>query len=104
MNLFKNLPVDSSQEDFQDIVKSNNVRIERIVSFGQSSPETGWYDQDEHEWVCVLEGFGEIEYDSGECFRLEKGDTLLIARHQKHRVIATAQDSETIWLAVFFTE
>lgn len=47
-NLFTNLPNDLSNEVFTDLVTSHSVRIERIVSSGQSSPESGWYDQDEN--------------------------------------------------------
>ncbi|GDY27985.1 cupin [Agarivorans sp. Toyoura001] len=55
-NLFAKLPTDVNQEHFNDLLKSEHVRVERIVSYGQSSPEQGWYDQDENEWVIVLEG------------------------------------------------
>jgi cupin 2 domain-containing protein len=41
------------------------VRIERILSRGHASPESGWYDQDEHEWVIALRGRGRLEFDDG---------------------------------------
>jgi cupin 2 domain-containing protein len=101
-NLFANLPTDLSTEAFSDIVNAENVRVERIVSFGHHSEADFWYDQDEHEWVLIVEGYGEVEYDDGRTFALNKGDHLLIPKHQKHRVNATASGEHTIWLAVFF--
>ncbi|MCG8344743.1 MAG: hypothetical protein MI685_06225 [Chlorobiales bacterium] len=53
-NIFSSLPEDMSNEVVEDLVRSATVRIERIVSDGHSSPESGWYDQDESEWVIVL--------------------------------------------------
>ena len=52
-NIFSSLPEDLPKEVVEYLVRSSNVRIERIVSHGCSSPETGWYDQDESEWVIV---------------------------------------------------
>ncbi|WP_299586643.1 cupin domain-containing protein [uncultured Microbulbifer sp.] len=101
-NIFAQLPIDTNREHFSGIVKSKNVRIERIVSFGQSSPEKGWYTQDEHEWVMVLSGYGDIELGSGRVVRLKKGDFLEIKAGQKHRVLATAQGIATVWLAIFY--
>lgn len=101
-NLFTNLPNDLSNEVFTDLVTSHSVRIERIVSSGQSSPESGWYDQDENEWVLVLEGFGSILFEDGTERMLNKGDYLTIPAHQKHKVSKTDPDNLTIWLAVFY--
>ncbi|BBM01761.1 cupin domain-containing protein [Microbulbifer sp. GL-2] len=101
-NIFFQLPKDKSLEHFSDIVKSDIVRIERIVSNGQSSPEQGWYNQEEHEWVIVLSGYGILEFDGGERVRLEAGDFLEIRAGRLHRVVETCVDQATIWLAIFY--
>ena len=101
-NLFSEIPKDIPEEIFEDIVSTSNVRIERIVSKGQSSPETGWYDQDEHEWVLVLSGQGVIGFEDGSEVTLSSGDYLNIKAHQKHKVVRTAVDEATVWLAVFY--
>lgn len=103
-NLFSCIPPFLDHEQFRDIVKTDQIRIERIVSYGQSSPEQGWYEQDENEWVMVLTGFGIIEYDNGERFELKQGDYLNVAAHQKHRVTATSDKEPTVWLAVFYPD
>lgn len=47
MNLFKDLPNNLDEEVFEDLLTHKNLRIERIVSTGQTSPKSGWYDQEE---------------------------------------------------------
>lgn len=101
-NLFSEIPKDIPNEIFEDIITTQNVRIERIVSKGQSSPVSSWYDQDEHEWVLVLSGQGVIGFEDGSEVILNPGDYINIAAHQKHKVIRTSSDEATVWLAVFY--
>lgn len=98
-NLFQNIPESSEDELFQTIVESKNIRIERILSYGQKTPEDYWYDQEEEEFVLLLEGEAKIEYENREIYHLKRGDTLFIKAHQKHKVVYTA--NPTIWLAIF---
>jgi cupin 2 domain-containing protein len=101
-NLFDDIPDDLPQELFSELLKRENLRIERIVSCGHTSPESGWYDQNENEWVLVLKGYGVIEFDDGRLLTLDPGDHLDIPAHQRHRVRATKPDGVTIWLALFY--
>ncbi len=57
-NIFSSIPEHIQEEIFKDLLKTDHIRIERILSQGQASPAKGWYDQAEHEWVMVLEGSG----------------------------------------------
>ncbi|MCA0937458.1 cupin domain-containing protein [Vibrio alginolyticus] len=102
MNLFANLPDDITEETFEDLLCHETLRIERIVSHGQTSPAEGWYDQKEHEWVLVLKGSGELTFENGAVKRLEAGDHINIPAHTKHKVSWTAPGQATIWLAVFY--
>jgi cupin 2 domain-containing protein len=101
-NIFSNIPSELPNEIFEDIILTENIRVERIVSNGQTSPDTGWYDQRENEWVIVLSGYGVIEYLNGDKITLKQGDYLSIKAHQKHRVIETSFDEKTVWLAIFY--
>ncbi|MEH6451691.1 MAG: cupin domain-containing protein [Psychromonas sp.] len=102
-NIFSDIPSQLPNEIFEDILITEKLRIERIVSNGQSSPDTGWYDQDEIEWVMVLSGYGVIEYINGDKVTLKQGDYLHIKAHQKHRVIETSSNEKTVWLAIFYS-
>ncbi len=101
-NIFSNIPSELSSEIFEEIINTEKLRIERIVSKGHVSPDRGWYDQVENEWVIVLSGNGEIEYINGDKIMLKQGDYLHIKAHEKHRVVATSTDEPTVWLAIFY--
>lgn len=100
-NFFSDIPEFLSEELMQTITTSAEMRIERIVSQGQNSPENFWYDQPENEWVIVLAGSAVLEFVDEE-IKLCMGDYLLIPAHKKHRVKWTDPDQQTIWLAVFY--
>lgn len=102
MNFFENIDINKNKEIVDIIHNKNNVRIERIISTGQISPDNFWYDQDENEWLILLDGEAEIEYIDNSTIFLQKGDYLLIPAHKKHRVKYTEIDTNTIWLAIFF--
>ncbi|MEM1369277.1 MAG: cupin domain-containing protein [Cyanobacteria bacterium P01_H01_bin.15] len=101
-NIFEKIPSDISNEVFELLAQKNGVKIERIISKGHSSPETGWYDQDQSEWVIVLKGAAEISFENGSVVGLNEGDYLLIEPHEKHKVTNTSTNPETIWLAVHY--
>ena len=104
-NLFDRLPLTSPQESIDVLVQNGNVRIERIVSTGQSSPDRFWYDQDEAEWVVLLQGEAELRFQDGsEPLRMKKGDFVHLAAHRKHRVEWTSDREPTVWLAVFYSD
>lgn len=100
-NIFENINLDKNSEEFIEILKNKDIKIERIVSNGQTSAEDFWYDQEENEFVLVLEGFAILEFEDKEV-ELKKGDFLNIEAHRKHRVKYTSKDKPTIWLAIFY--
>jgi len=99
MNIFDLPPLPLPNELTTILAKSVNVRIERIVSTGQTS---GWYDQAETEFVALLEGNAIIEYLNDKTVTLSKGDTLLIQPHESHKVSYTSTEPPCVWLCVFY--
>ncbi|NOU35889.1 MAG: cupin domain-containing protein [Kiritimatiellaceae bacterium] len=100
-NLFDPIPEQSQKELFTKLLSTDNIRIERIVSFGQGSSAGFWYEQAENEWVLLLEGSAQIRFDDG-LVDLAPGDYLNIQAGERHRVEKTAADGQTVWLAVFY--
>ena len=100
-NIFDEIPVDKTEEKFFEIFKNETIKIEKIVSNGQKSPQNFWYEQEKNEFVLVLEGFAIVEFEDFEV-ELKKGDCLNIKAYQKHRVKFTSQTEPTIWFAVFY--
>ena len=101
-NIFSRLPDYLESEVCEDLLKSEHLRIERILSKGQTSPESGWYDQEENEWVLVLQGAGTLIFEDGRRVHLSAGDYLHIPSHDRHRVSWTDPDQITVWLAIFY--
>ena len=103
-NLFDNIPDDLPEERFSVLAETENVKIERIVSDGHSSPKDFRYDQEQDEWVLLVSGSAvlSIEKDAGvEQVELTTGDHLFIPAHTRHRIESTCETEKTIWLAVF---
>jgi cupin 2 domain-containing protein len=102
-NIFNDIPSNLSKEILDEIISTDKIRIERIISKGQTSPENFWYDQEENEWVIVIKGKSKLKIiDEDELIELNEGDYINIPSHKKHRVEWTDPESETIWLAVFY--
>ncbi len=100
-NLLENLPTNLADEVIEKLVDHSNVRIERIVSHGQSSPDGIWYDQSQDEFVVLLSGSAKLQFDDeAQIVPLRPGDYLNIPAHRKHRVHWTSQSEPTIWLAI----
>ncbi len=102
-NIFAEIPDNLNDELIEAILQAPGLRIERIVSHGQSSPEGFWYDQDDNEWVILLKGSAGLLFEGQEdVLALKPGDYIRIDRHQRHRVEWTDPDKETVWLAIHY--
>jgi cupin 2 domain-containing protein len=88
-------------EKFFEIFKNDVIKIEKIVSNGQKSPEDFWYEQKENEFVLLLKGNAILEFEN-ESLVLNEGDAVNILAYQKHRVRQTSLEEPTIWLAIFY--
>lgn len=98
-NLFE-IPDLGIDNEFSEILAEGDIRIERIVSTGQITPEGQWYDQEVDEWVVLLNGEARLLFEDREEISLTKGDYILIKAHEKHRVIHTSTQPPCIWLAI----
>lgn len=102
-NLLDGLPTNLAREDSKTLLEAANLRLVRIVSTGQATPEGQWYDQDENEWVMVVTGKARIGFEDGEPERvLGPGDYVCIPAHRRHRVEWTDPDETTVWLALHY--
>jgi cupin 2 domain-containing protein len=102
-SFFDNIPAELPDELFETLVAADRVRIERIVSRGQASPEGFWYDQEENEFVLVLRGSAGLRMESEDApLVLRPGDYVDIPAHVRHRVEWTDPSGATIWLAVHY--
>jgi len=102
-NIFQvhDLP-EGDKEKFENLCQGKGIKIERIISNGQSTPIGQWYDQPNSEFVVLLQGEASIEFQTGQKNDLSSGDYLLIPAGLKHRVTFTGQNPPCIWLAIHF--
>jgi cupin 2 domain-containing protein len=101
-NIFDDVPENLDSEIIDSLLDSENIKIERIISKGHTSPETGWYDQANNEWVILLKGSAVLAFADNTTTKLRTGDYVNIPAHQKHKVSWTDPDTETIWLALHY--
>jgi cupin 2 domain-containing protein len=103
-NLFSSTCPPPGEERVEQLIAGERWRLERIHSCLASSPEGFWYDQSESEWVLLLRGSAQLQFeDEPQPRDLCVGDTLLISPHRRHRLITTDPDPGTLWLALFWS-
>jgi cupin 2 domain-containing protein len=103
-NIFRDIPSHSADEKLETLLARPGLRIERIVSTGQASPPGFWYDQPQDEWVILLRGSAGLLVEAEAERTLGPGDFVFLPAHRRHRVVWTAADEPTVWLAVHFGE
>ena len=101
-NIFKNIPTHLNEELFEDIISKDGFKVQRIVSEAHTTSEGEWYDQDDNEWVLVLQGSAIISFQNEDDVKLEVGDHLNIPANKRHRVSWTSEDEKTVWLAIHY--
>jgi len=94
-NLYSDAAPPSSGERFETLLQTGPLRVERIVS--SCRPDTALYDQEQDEWVMLLEGRAILEVQ-GNPMTLVRGDALFLPAHTPHRVLETSDGA--LWLAV----
>ena len=87
---------DQNSEIFSTLFENGSLKIEAIRSWLKTPGEL--YNQEQDEWVVLLEGEAELEIDN-EILILQRGDYLFIPKHTPHRVHSTAKN--TLWLGIF---
>jgi len=97
-NIFTPNQDDKENEQFDTLLQTKNIHIEKITSYGQISEQ--WQEQDRDEWVVLIEGEGKLLFEDGSELALKKGEYIHIPKMQKHKVIYTSEPA--IWLAIYF--
>lgn len=110
-NIFIPNQTNPKEEQFDMLLQTPYIHIEKITSNGQTSDE--WYEQEEDEWVVLIEGEGHLlfedtstsqtasaRFEDGSQVKLVKGEHIYIPKMKKHKVIYTS--SPAIWLAIHF--
>ena len=97
-SIFSELKPSSTEEILTLLFEKAGVKIERIDSYGQASPEGFWYDQPQDEWVLLIRGEAVLQIAGQDEVRLKGGDHVTLPAHVRHRVSEVSEDA--MWLAV----
>lgn len=100
LNLLDGLPAKSPDEIVTELLATAGVKIERIVSTGQSTPPDAPYCQPHDEWVLLLAGSAGLRIEPDGDYDLRPGDCVLVPANRRHWVTRTAPDAPTVWLAI----
>jgi cupin 2 domain-containing protein len=101
-SLLAHLPLGpQANERVETLLDRADLRIERIISAGQATPEGEWYDQAADEWVLLVSGRARLKIEGERAEReLGPGDYLHLPARCRHRVAWTDPDQPTVWLAI----
>ncbi|KVL05298.1 cupin domain-containing protein [Burkholderia cepacia] len=102
-NLFAAEGRRDEDEKIDLLVTGQRLNVERIVSMGHTSPDGFWYDDSRAEWVVLLSGAAVLEFEDGPTrHEMHPGDYVLIEPHCRHRVAWTHEETQTVWLAIYY--
>ncbi|WP_052341209.1 hypothetical protein [Salinarimonas rosea] len=95
---------DTSTSPFvETLAESRVAKVERVVARGQRSKENFYCPQEASDFLVLLKGELELEYEGEkEPVLLGPGDFIVTQPGQNNRVSRTSEESETVWLKVSF--
>jgi cupin 2 domain-containing protein len=99
-HLGEGIPPALPEELVTPLVEGGGMRIERIVSRGHTSAPGFWYEQAEDEFVLLVSGAARLEFEDFD-LELRPGGWVDLPAGVRHRVAWTAEDADTVWLAVY---
>ncbi len=101
-NVFSKLLDASNKEIFEKLAFSKRALVERITSFGQSTPKGKWLTQTKNEWVILLSGSATLVFMGKKPLKLRPNDYVFIPSGCKHRVHSTNKKQKSVWIAFHF--
>src|SRR3546814_12326601 len=99
-NLLAALPRAAAGEVFTELLARPGVRLERIVSAGQTTPADAPMVQDTDEWVLLLAGEAGLRLEDGPAIALRPGDHGFIPAGVPHWVTPTSRSPPAVWPAL----
>jgi cupin 2 domain-containing protein len=89
------------QEVFESLLNTSDIRVDRIITLKPYDKSGKWYDQETNEWVLLMQGEAELEFEDDEKIALKSGDYIFIPAHKKHRINYSSSEPKCIWLAIY---
>lgn len=94
-------PADTGEHEiFTTIFKSDKIEITKIDGLRAFNKPGKWYDQEDDEWVILLQGKATLEFQNDESIQLNSGDYIFIEAHKPHRIKQSSNKPNCLWLAI----
>lgn len=90
------------KENYLDLLKCKQFRLEKIVSKGYSTPQNIWLSEDKNEFILLLKGKAELLFENGNIINLIEGDYFIIPSGTKHKVTKTSRKPICYWLTIHY--
>ena len=80
---------------------NGTMRAQLTTAITGMTQPTGWhYHVCDHQFVYALKGWVELEFENGEMYRLEAGDSVYIPGGLHHNELRTSDDLEILEVSV----
>ncbi|MCY3673145.1 MAG: cupin domain-containing protein, partial [Alphaproteobacteria bacterium] len=80
---------------------AQSMRAQTMTAIRGMTEPTGWhYHECEGQFVYLLKGWVDLEFETGETLRIQAGESLFIPGGLKHNEIATSDDLEILELSI----
>ena len=76
---------------------AGTMRAQVMTSSQGLSQPTGWhYHECDGQFIYILKGWVDLQFEDGRTLRVEQGDSLFIPGHMRHNEIRTADELEIL--------
>lgn len=101
-HILAGVPARLEEEQFDTLLQTPGIRLQRVISPPAHTMRADeWFDQDEDEFVLVLQGRGALILEGqAQEIVLNPGDYLRLPAGLRHRIAWTDAQIPTIWLAL----
>lgn len=103
-NFYTGFKTNPQLENYIEILNGKKFRLEKIVSKGYVTPKTKWLVESKKEFVMLLKGKAELQFETGQRVLLKEGDYLIIPENIKHKVVKTSKRPLCYWLTIHFNK
>ena len=80
---------------------AGSMRAQVMSSSQGLSRPTGWhYHECDGQFIYILKGWVDLEFDDGRTLRVEEGDSLFIPGYTRHNEIRTSEEMEILEVSI----
>ena len=83
------------------VASGGKIRAQVTIGSGGMTRPTGWhYHECEGQFIYLLKGWVELQFEDGKTIRVEEGDSMFIPGHVRHNETNAATELEILEMSV----